>query len=415
MSIKRFPMNDCSLKSSSYLQEQAGVELSNPDLKPISSMNFTAPGQIPPRKGKKLVILAVLAALGYGSFNAWNSYFRYESYGVVSANVVGVYSPIEGQLQQLEVTEGMTVETGTPVARVTNSDNYRELLKTEDEIEMTLSEISAKESENRWNRGRNNDTFYEATGELTTEEGLLAELKAKLILQKAILTRIAILSKQGAVSQLDLDKAKADVEGTQALILGKNNTISAMKSRIDKSRNTVDDDGLVQITPLTKKLEYLKNEKKRLEEKIAEGNITSPVTGVVSAVNHHAGERVSGDEIFNMIENDSTKLVLFYKPADRIPQLGDEVEVWSPSINKHVKTVVTAISRDTAPPPDQIKRNYSVDDKLIKVYLHPKDVDINSFIVGSMIKRPNVFETLTGVTQIVKFFTGDLAFASNEK
>lgn len=410
--LKRFPKNDYSLKASSYLQEQTGNELSILELKPNSAMNYTAPGQIPPRKGKKLVMAVVIAALGYGSYNVWNTYFRYESFGVVDANVIGVYSPIEGKVQKLEVTEGILVQAGSIVAKVTNSDDYRDLLKIEDEIEVTQSEITAKESENRWNRGRNNDMFFEAAGELTTEEGLLAELKAKLILQKTNLSRISILKKQGAVSQLDLDKAKADVAGTQALISGKTNTITAMQSRIDRSRPTVEDDGLSQIVPLEKKLIFLKNERQRLEDKIAEGDIQSPVTGIVSAINHHAGEHVSNEEIFNIVENNSTKLVLFYSPSTRVPKVGEEVDVWSPSLNRTVQASVVAVSRDAALPPDQIKRNYSTDEKLIKVYLQPKDVDIDTFVVGSTIKRPNVFESITNFAQIASFLTGKTANAS---
>lgn len=89
--------------------------------------------------------------------------------------------------------------------------------------------------------------------------------------------------------------------------------------------------------------------------------------------------------------------------------------MWSPSLNKTVKTRVVALSRDTAAPPDQIKRNYSADDKLIKVYLQPKDADINTFIVGSTIKRPNVIESITGLTQVASFLTGETASASEKK
>lgn len=413
--LKRFPKNDCALKTSSYLQEQAGTDIAIPELKPHSAMIYSVPGQIPPRKGRKLVIVAVLAALGYGSFNLWNTYFRYESHGVVAANVVGVYSPIEGKVQKLEVTEGMPVTAGSFVAKVTNSNDYRDLLKIEDEIEVTQSEITAKESENRWNRGRNNDTFYEATGQLTAEEGQLAELKAKLILQRTSLTRIKFLKGQGAVSQLDLDKAEADVAQTQALISGKTNTITAMKMRIDRSRPTVDDDGATQIVPLAKKLEFLKNEKRRLEDKIAEGEITSPVTGIISSITHHAGERVETEEIFNIVEDNSTKLVLYYNPASRVPQIGEEVSVWSPSLNRTVDTTVIAVSRDTVAPPDQIKRNFSADEKLIKVYLKPMGINITTFIVGSTIKRPSVIESITGFTQIANFLTGEKANASENK
>lgn len=415
MPLKRFPKNDFALKSSSYLQEQACVDLAIPELKPHSAMNYTAPGPIPPRKGKKLVILAVMAALGYGSYNVWNTYFRYESYGVVAANVVGVYSPIEGSLQKLEVSEGMAITKGSYVAKVVNSNDYRELLKLEDEIEMTQAEITAKESENRWNLGRNNDTFFEAKGQLTAEEGLLAELKSKLILQRTNLSRIRMLKSQNAVSQLDLDKAEADVSGTQALILGKTNTIVAMKSRIDRSRSTVDDNGATQVIPLTKKLDFLKNERSRLEAKIAEGNLTSPVDGVVSSITHHAGERVTSNEIFNIVESDSTKLVLYYNPATRVPMINDIVDIWSPSLNRTIKATVTYLSRDTVSPPDQIKRNYSADEKLVKVYLKPKEVDIETFIVGSTIKRPNVIESITGFAQIANFVAGDSANASINK
>jgi len=62
-----------------------------------------------------------------------------------------------------------------------------------------------------------------------------------------------------------------------------------------------------------------------------------------------------------------------------------------------VKAKVVALSKEVVDPPNQIKRYFSANQKLVKVYLNPIDVDINSFVIGSIVKRPNPSEKLTSL------------------
>lgn len=403
MSLKRFPENDCALKTSSFLQEQAGVPLSNSELKPNSSLKFTAPTPIPPRKGKNLVALAVIAAFGYGAHSVWTTYFRYDAYGVVSANIVGVYAPYEGTVSSILTSEGQYVQKNDVIGYITNTDHSRELEKILDEIQLTRSEIESRQSEIAWRKGANNESYFKAQGEMLSTEGSLNELRANLTLLVANEKRMRDLQKDGAVSVGELDRATSELAATKALITAREKTLVSMKDRLEKSRSLVDDNGDNQLNPLRERLTYLENEKNRIQEKIAEGTIHSPVSGIVSSIVSHAGERVSSDHILSIVEDNTASLVLYYDPNARAPVIGDAITIWIPSMGKEVVGVVSGLSRDTVDAPTQIQKNYPANTNLVRVYLNAMEVDLNDFIVGSVIKQPSILDKVVDYTYLTKW------------
>ena len=202
------------------------------------------------------------------------------------------------------------------------------------------------------------------------------------------LARIHQLKLAGVIGQFEVDKVEADYASIQAQIAGMKNAIAATKARIASSRHIVKDSTDDQMSPIIQNLEFLKNENIRLQQKIEEGKITSPVSGIVSQITHFAGERIINDPIFNIVEKGTVKLVLYYSADKTIPREGDEVDLWVPSLGSYVKTRVTGHSKDTVNPPSQIKRNYHEDEKLVRVFLSPINKKGEDFVVGGVIKNP---------------------------
>src|SRR5574343_1171946 len=105
MTFKRFPENDYHLTQNTYLEAtKTGTITPIPELgaaAPQTSLNYTAPASIPPRKGRKVAFALISALLCYGGYSLWNSYLRYDSFGVVESDIVGIYTANPGIVQSL--------------------------------------------------------------------------------------------------------------------------------------------------------------------------------------------------------------------------------------------------------------------------------------------------------------------------
>lgn len=380
--LKRYPENKFKAPHSLLPIIPASDASQNPILS-----QYDAPGKKSASKARLPVFIALSMIVALISYSIWTTFFRYEAVGIIDAVIVKVSSPVNGSIKKLNVKDGSRVEQNQLVMVVENLDLQRELAKTKDEIEVTKAEINSRHSELGWRLGGNHEIFHRAQGEQTATEGELADLKARLILYSATLERLKRLQAEKCVSAIDLDKAQAEYSSTLALIESKKNTLKVMKTRLASSRPTISDTGYTQVTPAIEKLKFLKNEEKRLREKILEGRILSPVSGILSNINHFEGERINQDPVFNVVIDNSCKMVLFYKTNVPLPKIGKKIKIWSPNKKKSFSTEVTGYSKDTYPAPDQIKRDYEQDAKLIKVFLKPLDTNIDDFIVGSIIQK----------------------------
>ena len=411
MSLERFPAKDYRLVQNSYHEATGRGDFSSvPELVPTTqtAMNYTAPGQIPPRKGRKVAIFIVSALLGFSFYKVWDSYFRYESFGVVESDIIGVYSPIEGFVDEMQVREGGTVRQGDIVSRVVSSDDQRSLQKIEDEIQLARSDLESKMDVLRVDSNRNSDALLQIQGQLAEAKGVLGELNSKLTFQKSELGRLTALMRQDAASSQEFDSARIAVQSTKELIASKKLQINSLTQREKDLMAIIGRDSSAQIQPLEDRITYLTNERSRIQQKIDEGVIRSPATGIVSGIQKRRGEKIGAEPLFTVVVSNTADMVLFYDPADELPQLFESIKVYSPSIGKVVTAEVSAISKTAITVPDQIKRYYTADQKAVKVYLEPKDVNINSFIVGSIVKRPSSVDLLKNSMKVVKGIFGGL-------
>jgi len=404
--LRRFPSNDWHHQKNSYKEAtEKGEFTSVPKLKPTtqSAMNYTAPAQIPPRKGRKIAIAVVTGLLGYGGYTLWDSYLRYDSFGVVEAHVIGVYSPTPGFVRSLSVEEGMQVAVGDTVAVVVQNDDQRALRKILSEIAVAESELSAKEDQLAQRGFTQSDTLDELVGQIAIETAAIADLKVRLKFYRNDLNRLTRLRAVQSASAQEVATAHSQVESTTVIIKGKEQLVSSLKSRLTSMKKQIVADPTPELNPIKLKIASLMNEKQSLEEKIAEGIITSPVDGVVTHIQKRPGELTNDDPMFSIIVDQTANMVLYYDPAEKIPENHSVVDVYSPSLGSMVSTNVKSVSKMAVSPPDQIKKNFLADQKLIQVYLEPMNTDIDSFVVGSIVKKPNPAETLKSLIAVFDF------------
>jgi HlyD family secretion protein len=389
MIFKRFPENDYRLLQNSYLEAtKSGTLTKIPELgdKIQTSLNYTAPTSIPPRKGRKVAFALITALLCYGSYSLWNSYLRYDSFGIVDSDVVGVYTTSPGIIQTLAVTEGSVVKKGDFLVQVSSSEDTRQLDKLTDEIRIAQAELEAKREELARNQLVRSDLIRQIEGQIADTSAAIGELKSRLSFQRGEAARYSRLKAMDAAGSQEVDSARSQVNSITQILSGKESSLKTLKDRLitltgEKSSGE-------SLKPIEAKISYLNNEKRRYIDKIKEGIVYSQHDGIVSSIQKRQGELVGTDSILTMIVDGTANLVLYYDPSDKLPKIGSKVQVMVPSLGKMVDTEVASISKDVTTPPDQIKSNYLANQKLVKVYLDPQG-GYEPFVVGSVIKRPN--------------------------
>ena len=389
MTFKRFPENDYHLLQNSYVEAtQSGVLTKIPELgdKIQSSFNYTAPTSIPPRKGRKAAFALITALLCYGSYSLWNSYLRYDSFGIVDSDVVGVYTTSPGIIQTLAVTEGSVVKKGDFLMQVSSSEDTRQLDKLNDEIRIAQAELEAKREELARNQLVRSDLIRQIEGQIADTSATIGELKSRLSFQRGEAARYSRLKAMDAAGSQEVDSARSQANSITQILRGKESSLKTLKDRLITLTGEKSSDEALK--PIEAKIAYLNNEKRRYIDKIKEGIVYSQHDGIVSSIQKRQGELVGTDSILTMIVDGTANLVLYSDPSDKIPKIGSKVQVMVPSLGKMVDAEVTSISKDVTAPPDQIKSNYLANQKLVKVYLDPQG-GYEPFVVGSVIKRPN--------------------------
>jgi multidrug resistance efflux pump len=401
MTFKRFPENDYRLTQNTYLEATKTSEITPiPELGavPQTSLNYTAPSSIPPRKGKKVALVLLSGILCYGGYNLWNSYLRYDSFGVVESDIVGVHTTVPGSIQSLKVSEGSLVQTGDFLAQIVSTEDNRQLEKLNDEIKIALAELDAKKAEIMKDDLNRLDLIRQIEGQIADASAAIGELRAKMSFQRGEAARYARLKMMDAAGSQEVDSARSQANSAAYALRGKEASLKSLQDRLTSLKSQESDSAALK--PIESKIAFLNNEKSRYTDKIKEGNIYSNYSGIVSSIKKRPGELVGADPILTLIIDGTANLVLYYDPSDKLPVIGSKVQVMIPSLGKMVDSEVISISKDVADPPDQIKNNYLANQKLVKVYLDPTG-GYEPFVVGSVIKRPNPTDIIKDALNLV--------------
>ncbi len=121
-----------------------------------SAPSFIAkPTPLPKRpKGRWFVAVLLLAVCSYAGYQIWQSFFRYEAYGTVTAHVIQVSPPWDGALTFLYAREGQQVRQGELLATVENSELRQRHAQLGDDLRVAQASLEGETGRLKWQAAR---------------------------------------------------------------------------------------------------------------------------------------------------------------------------------------------------------------------------------------------------------------------
>lgn len=253
----------------------------------------------------------------------WREQVAAPSYvGEVEAVRAHVISTLPGLLVELSVDRFDTVTKGQIIGKVFPADP--ELLKSslaaiEIELRMLQNRVALDEERNDLNNEQVRLDWLGFRVELAT---------AKVYLQfaESEFRRQATLHKEKIVSDTEFELAKNLFDARREEVTEKAKVVVEMEKRLQEMNAMEKSRGGRTNSSLS---EAIAGQEAQLL--LAEGPVTlrSPIDGIVSAINHRAGERImDGIPIVTITATQATRIFAFARqPLQVVPKVGDRVEV----------------------------------------------------------------------------------------
>ena len=248
----------------------------------INTTSVVPTGQVSKHRprGRILIASLMIVACSTGAFTVWDSLFRYQAYGVVTGRIIDVSVPMDGVLTSVMVREGDVIRQDAQLAKVVDLEFEQQLARVTDELRIAEATLQAEIAKVQW-QSRVDDTemtksiaeLYESTGRLQQENGSLDLLRDKLERTKKLHQQDA--SSNQNLSSFTIQEAAKEKE------------LSAIKEEVmvltERAKRAAESPrlGAEQIQPTIAKSEMLLNEISRLRQRIAQGDLKSPVNGTV--------------------------------------------------------------------------------------------------------------------------------------
>lgn len=253
----------------------------------------------------------------------WRDHVAAPSYvGEVETVRANVISTVPGLLVELNVDRFDAVTKGQVIGKVYPADP--ELLKAslaaiEIELRMLQNRVALDEERNDLNNEQARLDWLSYRVELATA-------KVELQYAESEFRRQASLHQEKLVSDSLFEMAKNLYEARQEEVTEKAKVVAEMEKRLQLMNEAEKSRGGRTNSSLT---EAIAGQEAQLL--LAEGPITltSPIDGIISSINHRAGERVmDGLPIVTITSSQANRIFAFARqPLQVIPKVGDRVQV----------------------------------------------------------------------------------------
>lgn len=342
-------------------------------------------------RGRILIVLLLLLSCSAGVVTVWDSLLRYRAYGVVTGRIIEVGVPVNGVLSSVHVSEGETVRQDTRLARVTDLEFEQQLDRVCDELRIAEATLQAEMAKIKWQTHveetemtKSIAELFEAAGRMHDEHGALNVLRYQLDQTKN-------LYEKKAVSTSDLDTYTIQVAAKREQLDSIQQAIVVLKERAERAVASPRP-GDEQLKPLIAKSDMLLNEISRLRQRIAQGDLRSPVNGTILRRHHPAGECIkSAEPLFSVLEESSLEIEIYLpqKMSDTY-KIGDKIDVKVEPFTELVTCEVVGIGAEHRRPPENIEIFYRSHVRLLPVRLKPvgKFASEKRLSVGAVAKLP---------------------------
>lgn len=326
---------------------------------------------------------------GSAAYGVWDAFFRYQAFGIVTGNIVDVSAGIDGPIRYLHAGEGDVVEHGQALVTLADLETEQQLERIQDELRVAEATLHADIARLKWNIDLQLVESDEAVAEYLRELSALERESAGLLQRQNELRRSRSLSDVDAVTSDQLEIAEISADGQQRHVQALQQSVEEFRNRAGRVRRLVRP-GNEQIRPAMAKIDALVSELSRLQERLKQRDITSPVQGKVLRRYGSVGERSSQAEtLFSILEGGSLLIELFV-PQRQSKEFaaGDEVQLDIAPHRSSLLCEVVRLGDELVPAPKAIDVYYEARVPLVCVYLRPiLDRDVQpSLRVGSVVR-----------------------------
>ncbi len=361
------------------------------------------PTPLPKRpKGRWFVGVILLGICGLATYNVWHTYFRYRAYGTVTGRIIELSPPWQGVVHEILVREGDTVRQGQLLMSVNNTELQQRHAQLGDEIVIAQANLQAEIAKLKWQVAFSIDqgqgvvaTYYEMWGRLLQEQAKLEEITTTL-------KRAARLYNQQAMSTEEIEQLRSNKKGLEEKIAKLKESLDELKKRAELASALLQkgtelskghtENGYDQLKPSLARIEALQAERSRIQERLDQGRLCASANGLVVKIHRFAGESCKAAEpVLSILEEGSLQVVLFLpQKSSTLLAEGDGVNVVIEPHAQRLNCEVVRLGEKYEPAPDNIKRHYAADEKLLPVYLQPKDETVRwmALRVGGVVELP---------------------------
>lgn len=176
---------------------------------------------------KKLFLIAIIAVLGMSAYLFWQKMNQDDTDGLVSGNgrieatEINIASRLPGELLEVYVNEGQTVEAGQELARI-------KVLS----LEAQMREVQAQKRQAQSTVANAAALVAMRESEKAAAEAVVEQRRTELVAARNRLARTEVLAKEGAASRQQLDDERADVKRVQAVLTAARAQVKSAESAI---------------------------------------------------------------------------------------------------------------------------------------------------------------------------------------
>ncbi len=133
-------------------------------------------------------------------------------------------------------------------------------------------------------------------------------------------------------------------------------------------------------------------ERGRLQQRLDQGQVRAPANGLVVKIHQLAGEHCKADHALVSLLEEGSLQVLLYMPqkASTLLAVGADVNLILDPYPEPLTATVVRLGDQYEPAPEHLKRHYREGQKLLTVYLQPRDEAVRwmALRVGGVVKLP---------------------------
>ena len=293
---------------------------------------------------KRLVILGLVAAAGYG---AYYFFTRPPSAlvltGIVTTHDVEVSPQIGGRLVSLSVKEGDTVAKGQAIAEIEPGELRAESAFYEHSEEGIASQVKESEAALRLQERQLLDQVKGALSAVATAEAQRDAAKADVERAKVTLDRTRELFKQQLAPAQSMDEARTSYEAAQARMESIARQVDSAKSAVDLARSNAEQVSVrrSQVQTSQHQLAAVGAQRTKADFRLGFTKVIAPIAGIVDVQPAREGEVVTaGQTLVTLINPDDlwVRADIEETYIDRV-RIGDTLNVRLPSGEERKATV----------------------------------------------------------------------------